>query len=163
MSRKSNPKNNGYALVELLFYISSLVIVNALVVMTRSFRETNVLADLQNGSNIIERISREVRKAESISTISASDLKINTTDDAGASKTIEFLLSGSNVQILENNTLTGNLNSPSLSVTGLSFTQISTTSGVAIKMLLTVRSNKDTLGRTVDFYDTISLRGSYAD
>ena len=166
MTYNNIKKNTGYALVELLFYISilallSLVIVNALVVMTRTFRETNILSDLQDGGNILERVAREVRKANGINTISASDLKINTIDDAGTSKTVEFLLTGSNVQLLENNVLTGNLNSPKISVTSLSFTQITTTSSSAIKISLALQSSNDALGRTVNYYDTVVLRGGY--
>jgi len=152
---------HGYAILELLFYIAffavlSLVVINAMITMTRSFRETSIQGELIQSGVIMERISREVRQAYDISSINLSS-----TDSSGANKTVEFLLSGSNLQLLENSTLIGNLNTPNIAVTALSFTQITTTKGKAVKVILTVKSNSDALARTKDFYDTIVLRGGY--
>ena len=55
----------------------------------------------------------------------------------------------------------GNLNSPNISVTAFAVTSITTTEGKAVKIVLTIRSNNDTLGRTVNFYNTVVLRDSY--
>jgi len=161
-------KNSGYALIETLFYIAlltifSIAIVNSIIVMTKSFRETAIQSELQQGGAMLERISREIKQAISISTISASDLKINTKDSAGAAKTVEFLLSGSNLQLLENDALTGNLNTSNLAVSNLVFTQIVTANGEAVKVSLTVTSTHDGLSRAYDFYDTVALRGSYGN
>ena len=109
----------------------------------------------------MERISREIKQADSINTISSTDLKLNTKDEAGADKTVEFLLSGSDVQILENDVLTGNLNPESVSVSSLDFTEITTTKSKAVKIILTVSSENDLLNRNEVFYDTVVLRGSY--
>lgn len=163
---KISQQKSGYAILELLFYIIffsilSLVVINAMVTMTRSFRETAIQAELVQSGVIMERISREIRASYDISSISASDLNLNTKDDAGANKTVEFLLSGSNIQFLENSVLTGNLNTPNIVVTGLTFTQVTTVKGKAVKILLTVKSNNDKLNRTQDFYDTVVLRGDY--
>lgn len=159
-------KRRGYAVLELLFYISlfivvSLVVINSLVTMTKSFRETTVQGQLVQSGGIMERISREVKAASNINTINATDLKLDTTDGSGNSKTVEFLLSGSNVQYLENNVLTGNLNPPNITVSGLSFTQITTTEGKAVKIFFTVSAGSGDYTRYADFYDTIVLRGSY--
>ncbi len=109
----------------------------------------------------MERMSREVRQAYGISSISGTDLKLNSTDSSGTNKTVEFLLSGTNLELLENNSLTGNLNTTNVSVTGVSFTQVTTAQGVAVKMTLTVKSNSDTSARNETFYDTVVLRGDY--
>jgi hypothetical protein len=156
----------GYSVLELLFYISifavlSIVVINSLITMTRSFRESAVFGELVQSGNIVEKISREIRSSLSISTITTNDLKLNTKNTAGNSKTVEFLLSGNNIQYLENNVLTGNLNTPTIAVTALSFTQITTTLGVAVKISLTVKSTNDPQARTYDFYDTVVLRGAY--
>ncbi|MBI3305822.1 hypothetical protein HYZ82_01660 [Candidatus Nomurabacteria bacterium] len=157
----------GYAILELLFYMSfflviSIVVIDSMIIMTKTFKETSIQRDLTQGGVIMERISREMRQAYDISAISASDLTLNTTDIfSGADETVQFLLSGSDIQLLENAALTGNLNLPNVAVAGLSFTQITTVSGKAIKILLTVRSTNDALNRTADFYDTVVLRGSY--
>ncbi len=157
---------SGYAILELLFYISffavlSIVVINSMIIMTKAFRETTIQAELVQSGGIMERMSREIRQAYGINTISGSDLKLNTTDSVGANKTVEFALSGTDVHFLENNTLTGNLNTPNIVVTALSFTQITGTVGNAIKVTLSVRSTSDSLNRVVNFYDTIVLRGSY--
>jgi hypothetical protein len=163
---KINKKENGYAVLELLFYISffallSLVVINAMVTMAKSFRETEIQSEFLRGSAIMERISREVRQANSINTISGSSLKLNSTEEDGDPKTVEFSLSGSNVLLLENNILTGNLNTPNLNVSTLSFTEITTTAGKAVKIILSIQSTHDIQARVVDFYDTVVLRGSY--
>ena len=165
--RKKDKKKNGYALLELLFYVAffvtfSLIVINAMIVMTKSFRETSIQGELAQSGAILERISREIKQAYSIDPAStADDLKLNTKNDAGANKTVEFLLSGSNLQLLENSVLTGNLNAPNIIVTGLTFTQITTVKGKAIKIVLSIRSSNDSSARVQYFYDTVVLRGSY--
>ncbi|MEX2028996.1 MAG: hypothetical protein WD963_00750 [Candidatus Paceibacterota bacterium] len=163
---ESKPLSGGYAVLELLFYIAlfsilSLVVINAMITMARSFRETSLQAEFVQSGNIMERISREIRQAYDINSITTSSLKLNIKDNLGAEKTVEFLLSGSNVQILENDVLVGNLNSPNTTVTGLTFTQITTAEGKAVKIFFSVQSSNDTLGRTHNFYNTVVLRGSY--
>ena len=157
---------NGYALLELLFYISffvvlCLLVIDAMVVMAGSFRETTINAEWAQSGNIMERISREIRGAVSISTLNTTDLILNTKDSGGGNKTVEFSLSGANLQLIENGTLTGNLNTPKIVVTGISFSQITTTQGKAVKVFLTLRSTDDSLNRVKNFYDTIVLRGIY--
>lgn len=153
-------------MVEMLFYIAlfavlTIVVVNALISMTKSFRETSVYADFVQSSSIMERISREIRQAYGIASISSNDLTLNTKDELGNNKTVRFVLSGSDLQIFENGTLTGNLNTPNIVVSGLTFTQITTTTGKAIKVNFSAQSTRDKLNRTEDFYDTVVLRGLY--
>lgn len=157
--------SSGYTLLEVIFYISlfvvfSIAIINSLVMMTKAFKETSVYSELAQGGNMIERISREIRNANSIAHIGADTLKLNTKEGA-SDKTVEFSLSGSDVRFLENDSFVGNLNTPDVSVTALSFSQITTTQGTAVRVVLTVRSNRDGQNRTVDFYDTVVLRGDY--
>ena len=172
---KTNQKNSGrkvlteakgYAILELLFYIAffaiiSLVVINAMITMTKSFRETSIYQELTQSGVIMERMSREIRHANDISSITSTNLELASTDSGGAAKTVQSQLSGNNVQLLENSILTGNLNTANIVVTALSFTQITSAKGEAVKILLTVRTSNDALARTVDFYDTIVLRGEY--
>lgn len=158
--------HRGYALLELLFYVAFftvliLVVINAIITMTRSFRENTIQNEwIQNGVSM-ERISREIKQAYSINSISVSSLKLNTKDSGGANKTAEFLLSGTDIQFLENDILTGNLNTPNISITDLIFTQINTAKGVAVKVSLSFKSKNDIQNRVQNFYDSIVLRGSY--
>jgi len=163
---KIDKTKHGYAILELLFYIVffsilSLVVINAMITMARIFRETTVYAELVQSGVIMERIGREIRTSYDISSISSSDLALNTTDSIGANKTIRFLLSGTDLQFFENAVLTGNLNTPNIVVTGLTFSQITTVQGKTVKVVLSLRSSNDKLNRVQDFYDTIVLRGGY--
>jgi len=164
--KNKNSSLGGYTLVELLFYVAlfavlTLTVINALIIMTKAFKETTIQRELTQGSTILERISREIRKASDITSISATNLKLATADDTGAAKTVEFLLSGTDLQLLENNVLTGNLNGPNISITGLSFSQITTAHSKAVKITVTVRSNNDIQNRNADFYNSVVLRGTY--
>ncbi|PJA97016.1 MAG: hypothetical protein CO129_03460, partial [Ignavibacteriales bacterium CG_4_9_14_3_um_filter_34_10] len=64
-------KNNGYTLVEILFYISifgilSLVVINSMIVMTKAFRETTINRDIMQAGNIMERMSRDIRRSNMV-------------------------------------------------------------------------------------------------
>ncbi|MFA5936944.1 MAG: hypothetical protein WC822_03640 [Candidatus Paceibacterota bacterium] len=158
--------NRGYAILETIFYIClfailSLAVIDALITMTKAFKEITIQAELMQGGNIMERISREIRQASGINSIGANNLKLNTTDEAGADKTVEFSLSGSDVRFLENDVFTGNLNGQNITATNLTFTQINTTKGIAVKVFLTIQSNHDMQNREENYYDTVVLRGDY--
>ena len=159
-------RNKGYTIIELLFYIAffavlALAVIDGMITMTRAFKETTIQSELLQGGNIMERISREIRQAYGISSITATDLVLNTKDASGANKTVEFTFSGTNVQLLENSILIGNLNTPNISVNAMTFTAINTNKGKAVKVFLTTKSNNDKLNRTNNFYNTIVLRGDY--
>ena len=159
-------RSRGYALLETIFYvilfaILSVAVISAMITMTKAFKATTIQAELMQGGNIMERISREVRQAYSINSISTNDLKLNTKDDVGANKTVEFVLIGSDVRFLENNVVTGNLNTQNVSITALTFTQINTAKGTAVKIFLTVISDNDSQSHNENYYDTVVLRGDY--
>ena len=165
-NKTSLSSENGYAVLELLFYITffsilSLVVINAMLTMARSFKETAIQVELVQSGTIMERMSREIRAANGISSISATDLTLNTKDSVGANKIVEFKFISPDVQFWDTGSNVGNLNAPNIIVTGLVFTQIITAKGKAVKIVLSIVSADDTLGRTYDFYDTVVLRGSY--
>ncbi|MFA5777959.1 MAG: hypothetical protein WC870_00485 [Candidatus Paceibacterota bacterium] len=160
-------KGNGYAVLELIFYISlfvvlSLVVIDAMITMARSFRETSIQAEFVQSGTMMERMSREIRTSYDIDVTSTeADLKLNTKDDDGVEKIIEFKLVGSDIQLWDAGINIGNLNTPNIIVSALTFTQITTAKGKAIRVFLTIKSANDILSRTQDFYDTVVLRGSY--
>lgn len=163
---KIKNRKQGHSLIELLFYISilalvTLVVIKSLFVMTSSFRETSFQAELIGSSSIMERMSREIRQSVSINTISANSLTLNTKDGSGVDKTVIFSLAGSDINFTDNGVSMGNLNTPNISVSSLVFTEITTTKGKAVKISLTLSSINDKLSRTVNFYNTIALRGMY--
>lgn len=167
IKKRIKNKNTGYALLEILFYILlftilSITMTNSLIIMTQAFKATTTDAQLAQGANIMERISREVRQASSINSISASDLKLNTTGTSGSDTTLEFkLLDQNDLQFFENNVLTGNLNTSNVAIMALTFTQITIAKSTAVKIFLTVKSISDSANRTENFYDTVVLRGNY--
>ncbi len=156
----------GYSLIELLFYVSFfaifvLVTINAMIIMTRSFRETTHFSQLIQSGSMVERMVREIRQASGVTIISATSIRIDTLDDAGLAKTEEFTLSGSNLEFYENGISSGNLNSPNITLTALSFSGVTTARGSAVKVSLSIRSTDDSLSRVYNFYDTVVLRGNY--
>ncbi len=161
-------KNTGFSIIEMIFYISlfailTVVIVNLMMTMTKSFKEVSVRREITQGAEIMERISREIKQAKQINNIvdANGDLRLNTTDDAGADKIIEFVLTNSNIRLLENNSYTGDINSPNIVVDSLRFDQVTTTKGQAVKIVLTIKSKHDTKNRTYKYYNTVVLRGNY--
>ena len=156
----------GFTLLEMVFYVAlfsviSLILVQAIITMVASFRETQITADINQTNQVLERVSREIRQAISISTITATNLKLNTTDSSGNAATITFTLAGTNLELRQNAVLIGNLNSTNLNITALTFTQITTSNSSAVKIEMTVTSNRYGSVRTANFYDTLVLRGSY--
>lgn len=161
----NNHRKRGYAVLELIFYISffavlSLVAINAMLTMAKSLKETAIQAEFVQSGTILEKISREIRAAYDIDATSTStDLKLDTT--SGTNTKVEFKLLGSDLQFLENDVFTGNLNTPNIIITSLNFTQINTTKGAAVQIYMVLRSSNDPSGRLQSFYDTIVLRGDY--
>lgn len=161
----SSQSERGYAILELLFYISffvvlSLLVINSMITMARSFKETSIRAELMKGGDVVERISREIRRANSINSVGSGSLILNTKDGGGAVVTMQFLLSSGNIQLLESGALTGNLNTSNTNITDLTFTQINTIKGGAVRIVLTLESNTNT-GQYETFYNTVVLRGDY--
>ena len=156
----------GYAVLELLFYISffallSFVVIDAMIIMTKSFGETKIYTELIQSSTMMEKISRELRQANDFS-FTSNDLVINTKDDSNNPKTIIYTYTGTNVQVTDSSLGNlGNLNTPDITVKNFSFTSTVTAKGKAATILLTVMDNKDASGRVVDFNDTVVLRGDY--
>lgn len=170
MMKLFTKRNKGYSLIEILFYISilgvlSLVVINSLIVMAKSFKETAMNRDFMQAANMVERISRDIRRANGAlgTEVEADYLKLIITENSPqVYNPTEFRLVGSDIQVFEDDVFVGNLNSPNLSVSDLSFYVIGTTEGAAIKFFFTVRptSKYDFVGAET-FYDTVVLRGGY--
>lgn len=161
-------KKEGYAVLELLFYISffavlSIVVINSMIIMSRAFHETTLQAEFLQNSSIMERMSREIRNSYDVDDVASTInyLKLNTKDSSGNNKIVEFKFINSNIEFSDAGVNMGNLNTLNTVVTGLVFTRINTTVGKAVKIKLSVRSGNDSSNRIVDFYDTVVLRGSY--
>lgn len=166
IKNKNVSKKSGYAILEIIFYIAifsilSVAVIDSLIIMTKSFKETTIKGELAQSASIVEKISREIKQSYGINSLSTTDLVLNTMDSVGASKTVRFVLSDTDIQFYDNGTLVGNLNTNNIDITNLSFSEITTAKGKAVRLSLSLRSNHDTLGRVENFYNTVVLRGSY--
>ncbi len=156
----------GFSLLEMIFYIAiflmlSMLIIESTIVLTKSFRNAKINIELSEGVNIMERIAREVRGASSIVSIASTDLKVRIEDGTVAGDSAQFTLSGANLLFYEDDVLVGNLNPSTISVSGLTFTQITTANSVAVKIEFTATSTRYGGTASATFYDTVVLRGSY--
>lgn len=162
-------KKAGFSIIEILFYISIfsvifLVVIDSMIVMTKSFRETLINRDFMQAGNIMERITREIRDANGILSASASDnkIKLSVPNNAQVYYPLDINLVGTDIQLFEDNVSIGNLNSSNLSINYLDFTQIETVHGWStVKVTMTVQSNRYNSTKTETFYDTVVLRGMY--
>jgi len=167
MIDKTRKTNRGASIIETLFYIVifvviSIAVINAMIMMMRSFKETKVEREIVQSGEIMERVVREIRGAYLIDPQStATDLKIYTKSGSGVSKLEDFNFTASNLQFSEDGVLTGNLNGPNISVQDASFTQITTAVGKAVKIMITVKAKDDARARTYVFDNTVVLRGTY--
>jgi hypothetical protein len=162
-----NKKNKcGYALMEIVFYISlfaiiSILVINSMIIMMNSFKETKINFQLSSGANIAERISREIKQADSIFSITGTSLSLNTKDINDVSKKITFSLVNNNIQYSENDILIGNLNDSNLIINNLFFSSVSTNKSSAVRFTMSVSSAFDSSNKIVDFQNTLILRNNY--
>ncbi|MDQ3245202.1 MAG: prepilin-type N-terminal cleavage/methylation domain-containing protein [bacterium] len=161
-----NNKKRGFTLIEMVLYVAlfamfSLILINTLILMTKSFRASQIQSDIIQSSEIMERIARETRKGTSITTIASGDLKVRIEDGTVAGDSVEFVLSSGNISFYQDDVLIGNLNPTNTYVTAMTFDQITTTKSVAVKVVLSLRSTRDAQNKVYNFYDTIVLRQSY--
>lgn len=166
-------KNKGYSLIEIVVYLAifsalSVLVINSFIVILGSFNTTRANRDLlQSGSKTMERLSREIRQAESVdlvnSTLGSSPgvLQLNSRDSAGTPMTVRFAIASGNLNLYENGTLVDNLVMENISPTSLIFRRIATTNSEAVKIELTVQDTSSTSTKTENFYNTVILRGTY--
>lgn len=170
-------KIKGFTLVETLIYVAlfgmlSVFLIYSLTTMLKSYTEMRARHDVLNSARVVlERITREVRGADSIDTASSTlgsspgVLKLNTTDSGGTAKTVQFSKNGTSglIEILDSADGTARVLSGSkVSVSSLVFRNITTSSGEAVRVELTLQQLRGgSSGSSYSFYDTIALRGSY--
>ena len=166
MRRRIKKTNTGYSLVETIFYVSlfailSIILLDAMMMMTGLFMKTMTSGDIVQGSTIMENISRELRQANDFS-FAPNVLTVSTKDSSNNAKTIVYTFSNSNLQITDSALGNlGNLNTPNVSVTSFNITPINTSKGKAAKIDLAIKSNREVVSNTENFENTIILRGSY--
>ncbi|MDO8589763.1 MAG: type II secretion system protein [bacterium] len=160
----------GFSLVEMLIYISILVlmlavIMNVIVSMTGAERVIKALRNIENSATVgLERVVRETRQAENInvaSSILGSDpgtLVLNGTDALGNPRVVEFYLSSGKLLLKENGVEVGALTQEDAQVSGLIFYLFSASDVEGVRTEMTIESGTSTYYRSEKFYASALLR-----
>ena len=171
--RRRSTNQSGYSLVEAVIYTAlvallSVLLIGCLFIMYRSFKETRANRDLLDSAHTaMERMTREIHTAASVdsaaSTLGTSPgvLRLNTTDSGGSAKTIQFGLSSGTIQMQDSGSYYGDLTTNKVSISSLVFTEITTTSGTAVRVELSMQALRSPSNKSISLSDTIALRGSY--
>jgi Tfp pilus assembly protein FimT len=152
---------NGYSLVEILVYLAiftalSILVINSFMSVLSTFSVTNMNRKiLESGSTSMDRITREIRQAKLADVGTAGTLVL--TGDT----TTKIAKENGSLNFYKNNVLQGNLLGQKLSVTNLSFSQITTAKSMAVKIIMTLQYSDGKNIKSENFYDTIILRGGY--
>jgi len=157
MLRTSSTTKRGLTLIEtiiyvVIFFIVSVVLVQALFNMSRVFAEVR-LSRVVNHSALtaLERLTREIRQANSVDE-AASVFDVH--PGRLVLDTASFYLTGPTLMIKEvSSTVDHPLTSSKTSVSNLVFRLISADTTTAVKVEMTIGDRK--------FYSTAVLRGSY--
>jgi prepilin-type N-terminal cleavage/methylation domain-containing protein len=161
--------NRGFTIIEVLIYvvilgIVSIAIISSSMAVNSSFNKTRVTRDLlESGNNSMERMTREIRQANSVdianSTLGSNPgvLTVNGKDSGGSARVVKFSVLNGALNIYENNSLIDNLLNQNVTVSNLIFRRISTGTGEAVKIEMTLSDGSV----SENFYDTVILRGGY--
>lgn len=166
---KKNKSQTGYSLVEMLIYISMLIIllvaiIQGVIMLSSSYINIKAVRSIENSAfTAINRLENDIRSSTSIDTststfgVNPGMLKLN----IGTSTTVRFYLSNQRLYVEENGSNTGPLTFANVRVTSLVFRNITTTNSSAIKIEMTLQSSSTAGILNKNFYMTTVLRGSY--
>jgi type II secretory pathway pseudopilin PulG len=159
-------------LIETLVYITlfalvSTALVGVLVSMSGNLRDARLSrALLTSGSQAIEQIIREGRKATTIDVSSSlgtnpSTLVLTGTHADTTPYTIEFGVGGGALTVTRDSSLLGSLTGGVINVDDFTVTQLSTSSSSAFRVVLTLSATLGSHSQSATWYGTAVLRGGY--
>ena len=170
MTRNPFQIEQGFSLVETIIYIAlfialSALLIDALIVMGKSYTESRATRDVLASAEIAtERIEREVQGATAIqgnlSTFDAPGgvLALKGVDTNGAADTVVFSLSNGQITVSKNSGAAVPITDPHVSVDSLVFRDIISGSAEAVRVEATYRSLKSVTGKTITVDDTALVR-----
>ena len=171
---KYKTKKQGIAIIELLIYsailaVMSILVVNTIILMTRSFGRFNVSRNINNSVEVaMERMTREIRLADSVDFISSDfdihpgRLTLNTVDSLNQPTTVEFFASTTVLMLREGILDPQPLTSSAVDMTNLIFREdTSSSTSKAIKIEISLQADNGKYQKTDNFYNTVILRRSY--
>ncbi len=167
---KTSKLTKGFSLIEMVVYISILVFMLTIIVgvvfsVIRSDRVIKSVRSIANSAVVsLERISREIRLAESVVTGSSilgvhpGKLVLETLDESGATHTVEFGLVNGRLVSTEDGVETGELTEASARVTNLVFSLSTATTSQGVRTEMTIESGTSTHYRVENFYSFTMTR-----
>jgi len=164
-------KISGYSIVEIIVYLAifsilSVLVINSFIRVLSSFNNTAVNRKLlESGTVAMERMTREIRQAQSIdasSTLADPFLVLKTSSGYVCfNKTVGGNLDFSSGATTSCGTIQGDLLDDHVFLTRMIFRPITTTESRAVKIEMTLEYREGDVTRSENFYDTVVLRGSY--
>lgn len=156
--------------MEMLVYVSILVLILVVIIsitvsVIRSHRAVKSSKSIENTAILsLERISREIRLADNIDTLSSTlgsspgKLVLESLDESGNPRTIEIYASSGSILIEENDVVLGTISQEDARVTNLVFRLLTNLAARGIRTEMTVESGTSTYYKTKKFYSSTSLR-----
>ncbi len=160
--------SKGYSIIELLVYITlfiliSVVTTQSLLFVMKTYSNARSFRTLQQNSELVmERVTREIRQSDTVSVAesvfgsSPGTLAITGSDANNVPYTNVFSVVNGAVQLSVNG-VPSNLSSNEVTVSDLTFWNITTTGSKAVRIQLTLTTiNKPIVTKT--FYTTVIMR-----
>ena len=146
-----------------LFVLLSVVVIQSLIFTMKTYTTARSYRTLQqNGELVMERITREIRSASSVNVASSSfgaspgTLALSGSDSGGTPYT-QSIAVGSGLAQLTTNGVASSLSSSEVTITNLTFWNITTSTTSAIKVQFSLSTvNLPVVSST--FYTTVILR-----
>lgn len=161
---------SGFSLVEMIIYVSLLVViflivVNTILSFTGSYQSLRAMRVLDHSSvSAMERMTRDIRSATIVdtgnSTLGSNPGVLTLTTTLGSvSTTTKFYLQSGVVKVDVNGVYSGPLTLADTSVTNLVFTKLTSSISSAVKIDLTISATVGTTTKTRKYHSTVILRG----
>jgi len=151
-------EKKGYSLVEMIIYISLIVmimtsVVGIVIAVMKSSKYVGALNEIENSAILsLNRISREIRIASSATLLNSSNINFGTT-------TI-YLNSNLGQIYIDDGSGQNPLTSSKINVSRLLFTKITSTSSTAVRVEMTLNASSFDMFLSKDFNVTTVLRGT---
>ena len=165
--------SRGFSLLEVLIYVSSLVLILAIVsntflLMSKSYLDIKVSQDINNSAvNIIERMSREIRwsnEVDSVNSVFNSNLGIlvlNTIDDFGVSVEKKFYIENGILKIKEGFEEPKVLNTENVKVNKMFLVLADSGISKIIKIEIEIEGTVKNNTKIKTFYNSVVMREGY--
>ncbi len=165
--------NGGFSLLEVLIYVSTLVlglaiVSNTFLLMSKSYLGIKVSQNINNSAvSIIERMSREIRWSDSVNSgnsVFGSDsgvLALNTIDDLGVAVEKKFYIEGGVFKIKEGLEEAKDLSSGNVQINKLFLTLVDSGVSKMIKIETEIEGTFKGKTRTKTFYNSVVMREGY--